>query len=342
MHRHPPAPPSTIDGTHRRRNALTGEWVLVTTGRDRRPWSGETERTAVDPAPRYDPGCYLCPGNARVTGEVNPTYESTFVFRNDFAALRAESAADRSDDPLFGVAPQTGECRVVCYSPRHDQALADMSVDDITQVVDLWCDQHAELSARWHWVQVFENRGSAMGASNPHPHGQIWAGSSVPTTVTVEDDHQRRYHAEHGRRLLSDYAAAEIGAGDRVVVLDESWVVIVPFWATWPFETLLVSREDIAGFHELDTARRRSLARTLQRLLSGYDALFDLTFPYSMGWHPAPRGSREHFVLHAHFFPPLLRAEARKFLVGYEMLAEAQRDITPEDAAARLRHVIRS
>lgn len=331
--------PNLPESSHRRRNPLTGEWVLVSAGRDARPWRGMVEPTATPEVPHHDPDCYLCPGNERANGEHNPTYDSTFVFTNDFAALSpGAAAAAPGDDPLFSAQPESGTCRVVCYSPRHDLSLAGMEVGQIRSVVDMWCEQHAELAAEWEWVQIFENRGAAMGASSPHPHGQIWAGSVVPTIVATENETQRRHLDQHGVAMLARYAQREDELDDRVVARNDDWLVVVPYWATWPFETLLVSRRGLARFDEVTGGDRDSLASILQTLLVGYDRLFGAPFPYSMGWHPAPGSDRApHWVLHAHFFPPLLRAEARKFLVGYELMAEAQRDLTPEDAAARLR-----
>jgi UDPglucose--hexose-1-phosphate uridylyltransferase len=331
------------DASHRRYDPLTGAWVLVAAGRDQRPWQGQLEAAPVEAAPPYEPTCYLCPGNERANGARNPAYEGTFAFTNDFASLRPDPvvATGAGDDPLFRSEPERGTCRVLCFSERHDLTLGQMPVDRVRRVVDLWCDQHEELAREWAWVQVFENRGAAMGASNPHPHGQVWAGSAIPTIVASEDGHQRSHLAGHGEALLAAYVRRELDAGERVVVHNDDWVAVVPYWATWPFETLLVSRRGVARFGELTGAERSSLAAGLRELLTGYDALFGVPFPYSMGWHPAPgHEPAPHWVLHAHVYPPLLRADARKFLVGYELLAEAQRDLTPEDAAARLRAAI--
>lgn len=333
------------DAPHRRYDPLTGAWVLVAAGRDQRPWKGQREAPPADAAPRYEPTCHLCPGNERANGARNPAYEGTFVFTNDFASLRPDpvAATEAGDDPLFRSEPERGTCRVLCFSERHDLTLGQMPVEGMRRVVDLWCDQHEELAREWAWVQVFENRGAAMGASNPHPHGQIWAGSAIPTIVAVEDVHQRAHLAGHGEALLAAYVRRELDEGERVVVHNDDWVAVVPYWATWPFETLLVSRRGAARFGELTGAERSSLAAALRELLTGYDALFGVPFPYSMGWHPAPgHEPAPHWVLHAHVYPPLLRADARKFLVGYELVAEAQRDLTPEDAAARLRAAVDS
>jgi UDPglucose--hexose-1-phosphate uridylyltransferase len=316
--------------------------VLVSAGRDARPWRGQIEGPPSHAAPSYDATCYLCPGNERASGDRNPDYETTFVFTNDFASLRPDPVdATPRNDPLFTEVPERGTCRVLCFSRRHDVTLAQMAHADVRRVVDLWCDQHDELARDWAWVQIFENRGAAMGASNPHPHGQIWAGAAVPTLVAAEGDRQRGHLADHGAALLAEYARREVALDERVVVRTDDWLVVVPYWATWPFETLLLSRRGAARFGDLTDAERDSLATGLKELLSGYDALFGVPFPYSMGWHPAP-GDRPapHWVLHAHVYPPLLRADARKFLVGYELLAEPQRDLTPEDAADRLRAAV--
>ncbi len=323
---------------HRRYNALTGEWVLVSAGRTRRPWLGAEEPEPPEFRPAYDPDCYLCPGNTRVNGAVNPAYDTTFVFTNDFAALRPDSLDARVDRGLFRAEGARGTCRVVCFSPRHDLTLAGMSETEIRRIVDVWAEQTTELGTRFRWVQVFENRGEAMGASNPHPHGQIWAGEALPVEAAAEDAAQAGYLATSGRKLLVDYAQAETG-GPRVVAETPGWLVVVPFWAAWPFETLLVPTDPAARLEDLDDGQRDGLAAALRDLTRRYDALFDRPFPYSMGWHQAPFGDsgRSHWQVHAHFYPPLLRAAIRKFMVGYELLAEPQRDLTAEEAAERLR-----
>ena len=329
-----------LDGPHRRYDPLTDEWVLVSAGRTRRPWLGREEQPAVESLPAYDPECYLCPGNSRVGGERNPPYDSTFVFTNDFAALSPDAPLDRIDDGLFVAEGERGTCRVLCFSPRHDQGLGRMSPGAVRGIVDLWAAQTDELGRLYRWVQVFENRGESMGASNPHPHGQIWAGTALPRHAVREDLTQRRYLERNDRRLLLDYAAAEVG-GPRVVEIDDDWLVVVPFWATWPFETLLVARRPVRRLPDLSPGQRDSLARILIGLLGRYDKLFDEPFPYSMGWHQAPfeDGPGDHWQLHAHFYPPLLRGTIRKFMVGYELLAEPQRDLSAEEAAERLREV---
>jgi UDPglucose--hexose-1-phosphate uridylyltransferase len=324
---------------HRRYDPLRDEWVLVSPGRTQRPWVGAMEAVATTAAAAYDPACYLCPGNPRANGQVNPAYDSTFVFTNDFAALSPDSNAVPFADGLLRAEGQAGTCRVVCFSPRHDLSLGAMERADVRRVIDVWADQTTELGDTYRYVQVFENRGEAMGASNPHPHGQIWASASVPVEPAREAETQARYFATHGRHLLADYAAQEHG-GPRVVVESDAWLVVVPFWAVWPFETLVLPKNPCAQLADLDAAARDCLAAAMIDLLGRYDRLFGVPFPYSMGWHQAPfDGSpTDAWQLHAHYYPPLLRsASVRKFMVGYELLAEPQRDLTPEDAAERLR-----
>jgi UDPglucose--hexose-1-phosphate uridylyltransferase len=323
---------------HRRWNPLTDEWILVSADRQLRPWSADGMVTPPPDARPYDPECYLCPGNARANGQQNPAYDRPFVFTNDFAALRPDVDAVELDDGLLRAESESGTSRVLCFSPRHDLTLAAMSAAEIGGIIDVWADQTTELGATYQWVQVFENRGRLMGASNPHPHGQIWACSSLPGEATKEDRQQRAHVARTGHSLLIDYVAQELD-GPRVVLATDDWLVVVPFWASWPYETLVIPRRPTHRLPELDPARRGDLAGVLQRLLQRYDDLFDQPFPYSMGWHQAPFGPEptDHWQLHAHFYPPLLRAGVRKFMVGFELLAETQRDLTPEAAAATLR-----
>lgn len=326
---------------HRRYNPLTDEWVLVSSERTRRPWQGREEPPANGAVLAYDPTCYLCPGNRRASGQTNPDYAETFVFTNDFAALRPDSPELDLEDGLLRAEVERGTCRVLCFSRRHDLTLAAMAAPGVRRVVDLWADQTSELGRDYQWVQVFENRGEMMGASNPHPHGQIWAGGALPNHAAREDGTQAAHHAAHDRPMLLDYVVQETG-GPRVVDENEDWLAVVPFWAAWPYETLLVPRVATGRLPDLDGRRRDSLAAILIRLLGAYDRLFGLSFPYSMGWHQAPfRGHDEaHWQLHAHFFPPLLSATIRKFMVGYELLAETQRDLTAEQAAERLRSAL--
>lgn len=331
-----------ISGPHRRYDPLADEWLLVSAGRTRRPWSGRREKPPSVAPPTYDPDCYLCPRNIRANGDRNPDYRTTFVFTNDFAALRPDSSDAAFRDGLLTAEGERGTCQVICFSARHDLTLADMAREDVRSVVDAWADLSASLGAQWPWVQLFENRGAAMGASNPHPHGQVWAGSAIPSRAVREAATQRRHFDATGTRLLLDYAAQE-RLGPRVVDADDEWLIVVPFWAAWPYETLILPLRPIAHFPELDASQRDALTDRLAALLRGYDALFGVPCPYSMGWHQAPfdGGSNDSWQLHAHVYPPLLRADVRKFMVGYELLSELQRDITPEDAAAQLRDAIR-
>ncbi len=345
--------------SHRRRNPLTGQWVLVSPHRALRPWQGQQETVDEGARLAHDPECYLCAGNARVTGERNPAYSGTFVFSNDFAALMRDvpqihegdvSQAANAVDPLMQAMPARGETRVVCFSPDHSKTLPELPLAAIEGVIGTWCEQTTELGARYPWVQVFENKGALMGCSNPHPHGQVWASDFMPNEAHQEDQHQRAWFAGHGSPLLLDYVRREEAAQDRVVVQTAHWLAVVPYWATWPFETLLLPRFAVQRLPQLNAAQRQDLALALQALTTRYDNLFECSFPYSMGWHgapypapgnigsPAAQDDNPHWQLHAHFYPPLLRsATVRKFMVGFEMLAEAQRDLTPEQAAQRLR-----
>lgn len=331
------------DLPHRRRNLLTGEWLLVSPHRAKRPWQGEAAPPAAARAPSHDPACHLCPGNTRATGEANPPYGGTFVFANDFAALLGQGGATDAAQGIFQTQPATGEARVICFAPDHGVTLARLPTDAIVHVVDCWCALSAELGAKWAHVQLFENKGAMMGASSPHPHGQVWASDFVPELPAREDVRQREWLAEHGTVLLDAVAEAELAADERVVEANDHWLAVVPHWAAWPFETLLIARTPIARLEQLDASARQSLAAILSRLLRRYDGLFSCDFPYSMGWHGAPHelgADTAHWRLHAHFLPPLLRsATVRKHMVGFELLAETQRDITPESAAQRLRAV---
>jgi UDPglucose--hexose-1-phosphate uridylyltransferase len=333
------------DHSHRRRNALTGQWVLVSPHRAKRPWQGQQEAADTSLLPAHDPSCYLCAGNKRVTGERNPDYKSTFVFTNDFAALMQDAPpAPPATDALFELADARGTSRVICFSPDHGKTLPELPLRAIGDVIDTWCEQTEELGRLYPWVQVFENKGAMMGCSNPHPHGQIWACSFLPNEPAAEDVQQRAYFAQHQRALLLDVAEREARLQERIVVQTEHWLAIVPFWATWPFETLLLPRFAVQRLPQLSAPQRADLALVLKRLTSRYDNLFQCSFPYSMGWHGAPFDCSDSgsdsvpWQLHAHFYPPLLRsATVRKFMVGFEMLGEAQRDLTPEQAAERLR-----
>ena len=331
---------------HRRYDPLSDEWVLVSAGRTRRPWLGAEEPTPEPASLAYDPDCYLCPGNTRANGDVNPAYAETFVFTNDFSALRPDTSIATFDDGLLRAEGERGSCRVVCFAPQHDLTLGRMGRDAVRRVVDVWAEQTAELGGEYRWVQVFENRGEAMGASNPHPHGQIWAGTALPGAGEREDASQRAYLAANGRRMLLDYVDHESG-GQRAIVETDEWLTVVPFWASWPFETLVIPKRPAARLTDLGDAARDDLAAVLHELIGRYDGLFKRPFPYSMGWHQAPFGGTDAdaagahaWQVHAHFYPPLLRGNVRKFMVGYELLAETQRDLTAEDAAGRLRAVV--
>jgi UDPglucose--hexose-1-phosphate uridylyltransferase len=330
---------------HRRFNPLTREWVLVSPHRTQRPWQGQVESPAAPAAPEYDPECYLCPGNARAGGVHNPHYTSTFVFDNDFAALKPDTRRDRFDgDGLLIAESEPGICRVLCFSPKHNLTIANMQVRDLRLVVDRWVEQFQDLGARdfINYVQIFENRGAMMGASNPHPHCQIWSCYDVPNEVVKEQESQAAWHRDRGSCLLCDYARLETAARERVVEENDSWLVVVPFWAIWPFETMVISKTHVPSIDDLASAARDGLADILHRITARYDRLFNVSFPYSMGFHQRPTDGQPHdeWHLHLHFLPPLLRsATVRKFMVGFELLAGPQRDITPETAADRLRAV---
>ncbi|HEX2622934.1 MAG TPA: UDP-glucose--hexose-1-phosphate uridylyltransferase [Phototrophicaceae bacterium] len=332
-----------VEHPHRRFNPLIGEYVLVSPHRTKRPWQGKVERLPAATRPQHDPKCYLCAGNIRANGERNPKYTSTHVFTNDFAALLPDTpASDEPQNPLFREESVRGTCRVICFSPRHDLTLPEMGLTDIRHVVDVWAEQTTELGEDYQWVQVFENKGEIMGCSNPHPHGQVWASDFLPNEIAAEDQQQHLYHQEHTVPMLINYVEFESDKKERVVVENEHWVAVVPFWAVWPFEILLLPRRHVLRLPELRVSERDALASIMKRLLTRYDNLFETSFPYSMGWHGAPFNGKEnsHWQLHAHFYPPLLRsAVVKKFMVGYEMLAEAQRDLTPEQAAERLREL---
>lgn len=332
-----------VDHPHRRYNPLSDQWILVSPHRAKRPWQGAQETPSQDKLPAHDPDCFLCPGNTRVTGDKNPDYSSTYVFTNDFAALMTDTPdAPQSEDMLMRCESARGTSRVICFSPDHSKTLPELTVAGLIEVVKTWQEQSADLGQHYSWVQVFENKGAAMGCSNPHPHGQVWANSFLPNEAKREDDLQRAYFSKNGAPMLVDYAARELKDGSRTVVETEHWLAVVPWWAAWPFETLLLPKAHIKRITDLSEAQRDDLALALKKLTSRYDNLFQCSFPYSMGWHGAPFNddANDHWQLHAHFYPPLLRsATVRKFMVGYEMLAETQRDLTAEQAAERLRAV---
>lgn len=332
--------PASIAGPHRRYNPLGDTWVLVSAQRTQRPWQGRVEGVTAPQPPAYDPDCYLCPGNTRAHGAVNPDYPDTFVFDNDFPALLPDGEASVIAEGLLRAETETGTCRVLCFSPRHDLSLSDMESDDLRRVVDMWADQVTDLGKRFRWVQVFENRGATMGASIPHPHGQVWAVATLPAEAATEDRTQLNHLETHGRLLLEEYLATELESSDRIVTTNGTWTVVVPYWAVWPFETLILPHRPVARFPDLQDAERDGLADIVKDLLIRYDRLFATPMPYSMGWHGAPFGGgpTDHWILHGHTFPPLLRsATIRKHMAGYELLAEPQRDLTAETAAERLR-----
>jgi UDPglucose--hexose-1-phosphate uridylyltransferase len=338
-------PPTQGDNTreqpHRRYNALTGEWVLVSPHRTQRPWLGQVEKPIQDARPPYDPDCYLCPGNKRAGGNVNPNYPQTYIFENDFPALLPEIATkDVQLHSLLRSQSVPGVCRVMCFSPRHDLTLAEMEESEIRHILDIWGQQVKTLGQQYTWVQVYENKGEIMGCSNPHPHGQIWGIDVLPNEAYKEDVQQLAYFKQHNHPLLLDYVNLELERDERLVLYNQDWAILVPFWAIWPFEALLLPRFATQSLHELGERQRDSLAAILKNLLTKYDNLFETSFPYSFGWHgrPMKRGDCPHWQLHAHFYPPLLRsASIKKFMVGFEMLGEVQRDLTPEEAAWRLR-----
>lgn len=330
-----------IEHGHRRYNPLSAEWVLVSPHRIKRPWQGQQEEPARQIDLEYDESCYLCPGNARANGEHNPNYPGTYVFTNDFAALQPEkSIHTQPSNHLLRSKPVSGTSRVICYSPHHSLTLPQLPPDKIDGIINCWSEQLIELSNKYLWVQIFENKGAIMGCSNPHPHGQIWAMDQLPSETDKEDQNLLLYFREHRSNLLLDYVAIELELNERIVEQNDEWVALVPYWASWPFEMLLIPRRPASHLHELDNPQKQQLALILKTMLTRYDNLFQCSFPYSMGWHGRPFNQQDnsHWQLHAHFFPPLLRsATVKKHMVGFEMLAEPQRDITPEQAADRLR-----
>lgn len=330
---------------HRRYNPLNDTWLLVSPHRSKRPWQGQVEKSASDQRPKYDPKCFLCPGNTRASGDVNPQYEGTYAFTNDFSALLEDVPEGRFENgDLFKAEGQKGICRVICFSPGHDLTIPEMETGDIRKVIDLWVKEYSELGSKdfINYVQIFENKGSIMGCSNPHPHGQIWSQSIVPQEPAGKTKNQRKYFENHGTSLLSDYLEIELKEKTRIVVENGHFVAVVPFWAVWPFETMIISKRHIQNITQLSDSEKDAFADIYKRLTTKYDNLFEVSFPYSAGIHQSPTDGQHHESWHLHmsFYPPLLRsATVKKFMVGYEMLAEPQRDITPEFSAHRLREL---
>lgn len=332
------------DHPHRRFNPLTSEWVQVSPHRAKRPWQGQVEKIEEEKRPEHDESCYLCAGNTRIGGEVNPKYTDTYSFQNDFAALLEDIPTGEVNemDGLFQAKSERGLCKVICFSPRHDLTIPEMEVEGIRKVVDLWAKEYKELGSRDYinHVQIFENKGAVMGCSNPHPHGQIWAQESIPQEPEKKQANQKAYYDKKGTTLLSDYIAAEVKHQTRVVYENEHFVALVPYWAVWPFETMIVPKRAVSRITDLTEEEKDAFADAYKSLTTKYDNIFEVSFPYSAGIHQAPTDGEEHPEWHLHmtFYPPLLRsATVKKFMVGYEMLANAQRDITAETAAARIR-----
>ncbi len=344
-----------IDTPHRRRNPLTGEWVLVSPHRAKRPWLGQIEKAPLENLPAYDPSCYLCPGNNRAEGKQNAQYTGTYVFENDFPALLlpeemgdepilSQPSGGSGDQDLFITQPASGICRVVCFSPRHDLTLPELTQMEIEAVIRTWTDQTLDLGERSfiEYVQVFENKGAMMGCSNPHPHSQIWSTSYIPNEPAKEQISLQDYQRQHGTCLLCDYLSGELKETERVVLGNEHFTALAPFWALWPFELLVISQRHIGSLADLTSEEVGGLADVLKKVTTRYDNLFEISFPYSMGFHQTPSDGLPHEEchLHLHFYPPLLRsATVRKFMVGFEMLAMPQRDLTPETAAGKLREL---
>ncbi|ELU03976.1 hypothetical protein CAPTEDRAFT_219341 [Capitella teleta] len=329
---------------HRRFNPLKNEWVLVSPHRMKRPWQGQVEKMTEDEIPKFDPKNPLCPGVVRPNGKVNPNYDSTFLFDNDFPTMMADSPQSGPDEhPLLRSETVTGHCQVMCFHPHSDVTLPLMTPTEIRTVIDRWADINSTEGENHRWVQIFENKGAVMGCSNPHPHCQVWASSFLPNEASVKDRAQREYLEKNGKPLLIDYVELEMSKKERIVVENENWLCVVPYWAMWPYETLLMPKKHVLRIEDLNDAQRNDLASIMKRLLTRYDNLFGCSFPYSMGWHGAPtgelkQGDNSHWQLHAMYYPPLLRsATVKKFMVGYEMLALAQRDLTAEQAAEKLR-----
>ena len=333
------------DYSHKRFNILTGEWVLVSPHRAKRPWQGQNEEIANEKRPTHDPSCYLCSGNTRVNGKTNPVYKDVFVFTNDFAALQTTSPKFAINEGLFKAKSEQGICKVICFSPDHSKSLADMSVENINKVVKTWQNEYTELGSNnmINYIQIFENKGAVMGCSNPHPHGQIWSQSTLPNEVDKKDQQQRAYFGKNNSSLLGDYLKQELEANERIIYQNNDFVVLTPFWAVWPFETMIVPKKQFANITKISEQESLNFADAISKITKAYDKLFDCSFPYSSGIHQSPTNGKinDYWHWHMSFYPPLLRsATVKKFMVGYEMFGSPQRDITAEQAAKRLRDII--
>ena len=334
------------DYSHKRFNILTGEWVLVSPHRAKRPWQGQNEEVSKEVRPSYDENCYLCATNTRINGEINPDYKDVFVFTNDFAALQKDSPSFAVNDGLFKAKSETGICKVICFSPDHSKSLADMAVEDITKVVNVWQKEYASLgeNKEINYVQIFENKGAVMGCSNPHPHGQIWSQSTLPNEVYKKDKSQKEYFSKNNSSLLGDYLHQELKAKERIIFENEDFVVLIPFWAIWPFEAMIAPKNSQKSILELSDSEAKNYAQAISVITQAYDKLFNISFPYSSGIHQAPTNGEDnsHWHWHMSFYPPLLRsATVKKFMVGYEMFGSPQRDITAEIAANRLKELVK-
>ncbi len=333
------------DYSHKRFNILTGEWVLVSPHRAKRPWQGQNEAISNEQRPTHDLSCYLCAGNTRINGEENPEYKDVFVFTNDFAALQTTSPVFSVNEGLFKAESEQGICKVICFSPDHSKSLADMTVEDIDKVVKTWQKEYIELGshAMINYVQIFENKGAVMGCSNPHPHGQIWSQSTLPNEVYKKDQQQNRYYNKNKSSLLGDYLEQELKANERIIYQNDDFAVLIPFWAIWPFEAMIVPKTQKRNITELSEEESLNFADAISKITIVYDKLFECSFPYSSGIHQSPTDGQpnDHWHWHMSFYPPLLRsATVKKFMVGYEMFGSPQRDITAEQAADRLRNLL--
>lgn len=334
------------DYSHKRYNILTGEWVLVSPHRAKRPWQGQNETISNEQRPAHDSTCYLCARNTRINGEINPDYKDVFIFTNDFAALQTTSPSFSVNDGLFKAESEQGICKVICFSPDHSKSLADMEVTDINKVVQAWQKEYMLIGSNEmiNYVQIFENKGAVMGCSNPHPHGQIWSQSTLPNEVEKKDQHQKAYFDKNKTSLLGDYLKQELQANERIIYQNDAFVVLAPFWAVWPFETMIVPKKAYKDITELSDAESLAFADAISKITKAYDALFQTSFPYSSGIHQAPTNGKDnvHWHWHMSFYPPLLRsATVKKFMVGYEMFGSPQRDITAEQAVERLKVLIK-